>query len=378
MASLVVFSISLTATAQESSPGQVLQSLNPDIALIADVALAVFSAAPEDVPALQAGGHDAQKNGFNFQGLELSAGKAVDPYFRFDANLVFGAEGVEIEEAYATTLGLPGQLQVRAGKFLTRFGRLNPTHLHVWDFSDQPFVLSRVFGGEGNRGVGLEGSWLLPLPWYVELVASATEASGEGTTRSFQDENPDFFVQGPLDVQGTVALKQFFALSDDWSLLWGLSGAEGPNPTGPRTRSWIAGTDVYLKYRPLSGGSTTQVALQAEGFWRVREVPDGVLEDFGLYAYLSWRFAQRWTAAVRYELGTPARDGSGAVAADYLDPDWTANRQRFSATLTFRPTEFSRLRLQASVDRPGWWPRPNVAVLLTLGVAVGAHGAHTF
>ena len=55
----------------------------------------------------------------------------VDPYFRFDSNLVFSQFGVEIEEAYATTLDLPANLQVRAGQFLTRFGRINATHPHA-------------------------------------------------------------------------------------------------------------------------------------------------------------------------------------------------------------------------------------------------------
>ena len=53
------------------------------------------------------------------------------------------------------------------------------------------------------------------------------------------------------------------------------------------------------------------------------------------------------------------------------------SRQRYTASLTFWPSEFSRLRLQSSVDRPGWrdaiW-----AGFLTLEVAVGAHAAHAF
>ena len=66
---------------------------------------------------------------------------------------------------YAAPL-LPHSLQARAGQFLTRFGRLNPTHPHTWDLVDQPFALGRVFGSEGNRGAGVELSWLTPLSWY--------------------------------------------------------------------------------------------------------------------------------------------------------------------------------------------------------------------
>ncbi|HEY0706443.1 MAG TPA: zinc-regulated TonB-dependent outer membrane receptor, partial [Polyangia bacterium] len=125
-------------------------ALNPDLSVILNAALAGFS---EDEPR-QDGGHDPAKSGFTLQQLELSLGKAVDPYFRFDASIVFSPFGVEVEEAFATAVALPGSLQLRAGQFLTRFGRHNPTHLHAWEFLDQPFVWSRVFGGEGNRGAG--------------------------------------------------------------------------------------------------------------------------------------------------------------------------------------------------------------------------------
>jgi hypothetical protein len=348
-------------------------SMNPDLSLIADFALAAFSA---DQP-LQGGDHDPTRRGFNLQQLEMSLGKAVDPYFRFDANIVFGQDDVEVEEAYGTTLSLPWNLQLRAGQFLTRFGRINPTHPHAWDFVDQPLVMSRVFGGEGNRGLGAELSVLAPLPWYVELVLSQSDAAGEGTARSFYGAM-DLGVSSPLDLQTTAALKQFFPLSDDLSLAWGLSAAVGPNSSGPDRRTDVYGTDVYLKFRPISYGSYTIVALTAEWLYRRRQIPQDVLDDFGGYTSLFWRFAQRWAAAVRHEYGSPSRNRAGAIAADPLDPDWTEARQRWTASVTFWPTEFSRLRLQGSADRPGWTDTTNWASFLAVEFVVGAHGAHKF
>ncbi len=284
---------------------------------------------------------------------------------------------MEVEEAYATTTNLPANLQVRAGQFLTRFGRINPTHPHAWDFVDQPFAIGRVFGSEGNRGLGTELSWLTPLPWYVEVLGSVTDASGEGSARSFLG-NDTSGVTSPFDFQFTGAVKQFFPLSDDLSLLWGLSGANGPNPTGYHNRTDVYGTDVYLKYRPLSGGSFTTIALQAEVLYRRRQVPQDVLSDVSGYGQLSWRFAQRWAAAARYELGTPARNMDGGLAVDPLDSEWTDDRQRISANVTFWPTEFSRLRLQGATDLVGWRDRPDYSAFLTLEVVMGAHGAHSF
>lgn len=374
------------AAAAESAPTSSTSStlstlgalMNPDISFILDVAAAWFLGGDETGENFQRGAHDPTRNGFNLQQLEMSIGKSVDPYFRFDGNIVFAQFGVEVEEAYATTLALPHSLQVRAGQFLTRFGRINPTHPHAWDFVDQPFAMSRVFGGEGNRGLGAELSWLTPLPWFVEVIASVTDPVGEATARSFFGP-VDLPLETPLDLQTTAAIKQFFELSDDWSLLAGASLATGPNPTGHDNRTDVWGIDLYLKWRPITEASDQIVSLQTEWLYRRRQIPGDVLADLSGYAQVLWRFARRWGTAARYELGTAADD----AGADYLDPDWTGARQRATANVTFWPSEFSRLRAQASVDVPDWSTdgadAPTIwAVFLAFEVSVGAHGAHTF
>lgn len=354
------------AASPRAAAPPVVSSFNPDIGVVLDLAAGWFSQDEN----LQTGGHDPTKNGFNLQQLELSIGKAVDPYFRFDSNLAFSQEGVEIEEAYATTLALPANLQVRAGQFLTRFGRLNPTHVHAWDFVDQPFAIGRVFGGEGNRGLGVEVSYLTPAPFFLELVGSVTDANGEGSARSFGGA-ADLPVETPRDFEGMVAAKEFFELSDDWSLALGQSVATGPNGTGRDTRTNVMGVDLYLKYRPITFASDTIVAVQSEWLYRRRQTPAGVLTDATGYAYVFWRFAKRWGTAARYEVGT-------GNAGDDLDPAWVDDRHRVSVNLTFWPTEFSRLRLQGSVDDPTWQANPIWAAFLAAEFTVGAHGAHKF
>lgn len=350
-----------------------LQSMNPDISIITDVALAYFS----DLEPLQTGGHDPGATGFHLQQVEMALGKTVDPYFRVDANLVFSQFGVEVEEAYATTLALPWNLQARIGQFLTRIGRINPTHPHAWDFVDQPFTIGRYFGAEGNRGLGFELSYLTPLPWYTEVIGSVTSAAGEATARSFFGPQ-DLPVTSPLDFQTSLMVEQFFPLGPNWSLMWGISAATGPNPTGHDNRSDIYGTDIYLKYRPITRASDTVVALQAEWFYRRRQIPRDLLTDHGGYAYAFWRFDERWGTALRYELGAPATNQAGAAAGDYLDPAWTSRRHRVSTNLTFWPTEFSRIRAQGSIDMPGWRPDPIYALMLSFEFQIGVHGAHEF
>lgn len=366
------------AAAQQSSDAPTgirgaVQSLNPDISVIADVAGAVFTA---DDP-LQSGGHDPTENGFNLQQLELSIESTVDPYFELDANIVFSLYGVEVEEVYATSRGLPGRTQLRVGQMLTNFGRLNNSHPHSWDFVDQPLALGRVFGGEGNRGLGLEGSILLPLPWYVELVASETMAAGASTAKSFYGAQ-DLGVDSPLHLQTTAAVKQFFPLGDDLSLKWGLSWAGGPNPTGRSNRSEVYGTDVYLKYRPISRGSNAFVALQAEVLHRRYQVPGDVLADWSTYEQLVWRLSRRWGVAARHEVLLATTDGDGNVVADPVDAWQVDDRHRISANTTFWPTEFSRIRLQGATDLRGWEDQPEYSAFLAFEFNVGAHGAHTF
>ena len=359
-------------TSATSAPRGGIQSLNPDMSLVANFAAAAFS----DEQHLQTGAHDPARNGFNLQGLELSLSAAVDPYFRFDSHIVFELEGIDVEEAYGTTLGLPFRFQARVGQFLNHFGRINATHLHSWNFADQPFALGRVFGAEGNKGLGGELSWLTPLPWYVELVGSTMMADGAETSRSFLGDD-ERHVRGPKDLLFLAAAKQFFPLSDDWSLAWGMSGAFGPNPSGPGNRSAVYGSDVYLKYRPITTESTFVASLTSEWFYRRRQVPADIVQDVSSYSELFVRFAQRWATAARYEYGSAPFGVSGSTISDALDPDWTAVRQRVALALTHYPTEFSRFRLQVSRDKPGW--REGIwAGFLTAELAIGAHRAHAF
>ena len=339
---------------------------NPDIALILDTAGAWFST-PDN---LQTGAHDPGRTGFNLQQLEMSLGASVDPFFRMDANIVFAQFGVEVEEAYATTLSFPANLQVRAGQFLTRFGRLNPTHPHSWSFADQPIISGKFFGGEGNRGLGAEISWLSPLPWYVELVASATDAAGACCARSYFGAE-DLGVLTPLDMLTTVSLKQFFALSDDLSLMWGVTAQQGPNASGNGNRTEIYGTDLYLRYRPVASPKRDSLSLTVEAMVRRRQLPGLLLVDGGLYSQLVWKMNLRWETGCRYEWVTGTQD-------DPLDPLWTSHRQRASGQLTFYPSHFSRLRLQGNYDVPTWRDEPIIAGFLALEVLIGAHGAHTY
>jgi hypothetical protein len=343
------------APAAPQSTAAAIQSLNPDLAFVLDFTGAYFT---DDQP-LQLGGHDPRRTGFNLQQLELHVASNVDPFLRFEADIVFGLFEVEVEEVFGTSLALPFGLQVRAGQFFTRFGRINAMHPHSWRFVDQSLVIGKFFGGEGNRGLGTEISWLSPLPWFAEVVVSVT------------DPTDDYLVRTAADLVYTSALEQFFPLSSDWSLLVGLSSQFGPDPSGVTDRTDIYGTDLYLRYRPLEAAGRSSVSWQTELLWRRRHAPGLLLADVGGYSQVVWQLDAEWETGVRY-------DYVEGLANDPLAPDWTADRHRYAALLTYYPSHFSRIRLQGSCDDPTWRQEPIWAAFLALELVAGAHGAHGY
>ncbi|RAL25331.1 zinc-regulated TonB-dependent outer membrane receptor [Lujinxingia litoralis] len=354
------------------NPTGALPSLNPDISLIADFALAWFSDDPELM-----GGHDASKMGFNLQGLELGLSAGIDPYWRFDSHILISLFGLEVEEAYATTLALPANLQVRAGQFLTRFGRVNPTHLHAWNFTTQPLVLGKFFGGEGLRGLGVEVGQLLPLPWMASWTLSAQSIAGAATGRSFLASAED--LEQLQDLTVSARLEQFWDLSAHSGLLLGLSAANGPNSSGRGNRSDIFGVDLLLKRTVTGPRGRSELGWQSEWMLRRRQDPGppdqeggSVLQDWGGYTELYYSPSLTWRAAARLEHVSGRAD-------DPLDPQWINARQRGALSLSYTPSHFSRLRLEYGINHLPDAVQPRVhMVFLQLDLVAGAHGAHRY
>lgn len=295
---------------------------------------------------------------------------SVDPYLHFESNIVFGQFGVEVEEAYAESLALPHGLQVKAGQFLTAFGRINNSHPHSWNFVDQALMIGKFFGSEANRGLGVQAGWLTPLPWFTEIKLSATDAVGQCCARSWLGGS-DLPVRRPNDVLYTLTAKSFVPIDDDWSLQLGVSGQEGPNASGNGNRSEVLAGDLYLRFRPAADPERRSLSLQVEYGVRARQLPGRSLVDHAGYAHLVGVFALRWEAGWR-------TDWTTGLADDPLDPQWTGQRTRHAAQLTFYPSHFSRLRLQASADLPSWRSEPIYGVVLALETLIGDHGAHNF
>jgi hypothetical protein len=288
-----------------------------------------------------------------FQELELGVQAVVDPFARADVFISFADEGVEIEEAYLTTLRLPYALQARVGKFFVPIGRQNQQHGHIWDFVDRPLALARLLGVDALKGPGVDLAWLAPLPWYAELRFT------------FQSAAPDLETRARGGVFGRFA--QFFDVGAASTLGLGLAGGRMGEGGSSGWRD-LAGVDAYLKIRPPQ--TRSYLALQGEVVARhLDEVPrdaESAIETagwaYGGYAQAVLRDGPYFEYGVRYERA-PALTGGPEHRASLL-AGWL-------------PSEFQRLRVQVSYDRlPGG--QDGLEAILQAEFAVGAHGAHPF
>jgi hypothetical protein len=367
-----------------------------------DAMMAVGGSTASDPSAqLQLGDHDPIKNGFSLRNAEIALDGAVDPYFKGFANIVLKLDknnqaDIELEEAYAQSTSLPDNLQVKAGQFFAAFGRSNPQHPHQWAFVDAPIILTRAFGPDGLRGIGAQGSWLLPLPFYTEFFLGVFD--GEGSTGfGFRNPgDPDMFgvnrfhgratlsrgLRGPQDLVWTPRIASSFDLTDQQTLVVGASAAFGPNDTGADSRTQIYGVDLYWKWKAADAHEGFPfVSWQTEALYEIFDagadptavtpLPAETLRDWGAYSQVLWGFKPRWVAGLR---GEYANGNSGAFDAQDV---FRGERERVSPALTFYPSEFSKIRLQYNYDHGALFGDAH-SVWLQLEFLLGAHGAHKF
>lgn len=364
-----------------------------------DAMFAFAGSSARDLDRVEVGDHDPQQRGFNARNIELAFDGAVDPYFQGFANIVFKLDNdneteVEVEEAFAQTTDLPFNLQLKAGQFFSAFGRINPTHPHVWEFADAPIVIGRLLGPDGLRGVGTQISWIVPVPWYSQLILGVQNGRGS-TGYSFRNPGDDGIFYGRRTTDRELrGLEDFvwiprwensFDLSPTQVVLAGVSGAFGSNETGANSRTQIYGGDFLYKWKSANAeGGFPFVKWQTEFLYRRFEAGRGVNEsfpvaetfhDWGVYSQVLWGFKKGWVAGIRGDY-YDAEDSRFTGDVD------RQSRSRISANLTWYPTEFSKIRLQYNhdfLDETFFLAGRDVdSVFLQFEFILGAHGAHKF
>lgn len=323
-------------------------SSNPDIGAVADFRSSYISKGKKNF--------DAYLNE-----TELSFQAVVDPYIRADFFLSFGRDpethkyGVEVEEGYLTTLSLPAKLQLKVGKFREAIGKINPVHPHALPFIDLPNAYVNYFGEEGLNDEGASLSWLLPnKAFYQEFIVQATSGSGESPS-FYRGDNNRFIYLGHL--------KNFFTLSDNATLEFGLTGITGPNDSSRNTN--MVAADITYKWKPVQMNTYKSLVWQNEIFYSNAKYTAGKMSNsLGLYSFLEYQLAKRWFLTGRYDYAQKPYDRSMVEQAYSLTAGWLA-------------TEFQKIEFEDKITNDNSQPDYNQFWLRWIFV-IGAHGAHQY
>ena len=292
-----------------------------------------------------------KNRGFNFNYAEVLMSSAVDP--NFDAFAIFhmSSEDFEVDEAYVTTRDLPNGFKLKAGKFKSAFGRYNEKHQHAWDFSEQTLVYNAFFGAEGIGDAGFQMQWVAPTDTYLMFGVEAMQGTNE---LSFGYEKSN-------NLYNSYA-KTSIDITDYTSILAGVSVLHGKNLEGNTN---IYATDFTLQTQLSSYSS---LALQSEYIYRDKEQDINSLKQDGVYAQLVYKYNQNYATGIRYDVLMKTNNEE-------------KNLDMYTGMIEYKPSEFSRIRLEYSIDKSKYFDGEQKDVqqlMLEFNVAIGAHGAHNY
>lgn len=421
----------LPATTAATTPAATSATSGFDISLSTLMAAGCSDATSAELEQLQAGGHDPKKCGFNLQAAELSLIGNVDPFTRLVSHIVFMPGHVELEEAYASTTALPAALELKGGYFLTEFGKRNAQHGHSSDWLDQPIIAGRLLGEDGLRGAGVRLSWLMPTRYYSQLSFGIQNAdddsmvsfrgtghqhgedSGHGHQHDSEHEHAhdeheesegeaaqdlsfdgpggslqtEYRIRNPQDLLYLLRWHQGWDFGAEHSVQWGLSGLLGPNASGRHSKTRIYGTDFEYRWQPSHNfRGAPYLSWQTEWMQRRFEVEafddehqgygNSELIDQGYFSQIKYQFRPDWSLGLRFETA----QGKQELAGHARQQDWQrSDRSRWSPVLSYRPSHFSRIRLQYNHDRSDQLAddkhRANT-LWLGFDFVLGSHPAH--
>ncbi len=311
--------------------GRVAQSANPEIGVVADM-LGQLSESSQD-----GNGNDK----LSVREIELVFGSAIDPYSRFDSTITFSDfENPDIEEAYITHWGLPGEIKARLGRMRPKIGKASSVHGDILDTVDEPLVVSEYLGKEGLFRTGLELSGFLPVPW-----TSVTHEWTVGTMEGGVGEGGALFGETRRRPSFYAHVKNFWDVSDSTNLELGTTYLVGSKDADARFEVNAIGLDGTLVHYITP---SNKLKWQNEAYLQDRKesfsiAADGTRTDFnknpwGLYSLLDYRVSPRIGVGGRFDFVEPV-DLNPVTKARNADTAW-------SGYVTFYQSEFSRWRLQ--------------------------------
>jgi hypothetical protein len=313
----------------------------------------------------------------------------LNPYAKGYFVTSLASDGLALEEGYFTLLrGVPGDLQLKGGKYRVGFGKLNPMHPHQLPFAERPRVLAAYLpGDESFDETGLSVSGRVPMPGTFSLTASAdwlqgdtfrvprapSGATNDPLTADAAGDRPDearpAFV-GQLSGFGQIGGRSGYEIALSWT------GGTNDVAAGTRTYAWdVAGklklwtapnsyllvqAEVLGLDRGVAGWDSLAVAYTRE---RIRPV--------GACAYADYNFGPRYDAGLlyeRYQRATPDRTWDQAFGA-------FAGLSLMEETTSFR-LDWNHFIPGEDVGDPA--PEATDTVTLRVVFSMGPHKAHQF
>lgn len=385
------------APAAPATPGSGANAFNPAMSLILS---GLYTRTSQDPANYAITGFQLPKEaevgpgtrGFSLAESELGFAASIDPWLRGAANIsLHPDDSVSVEEAYFQTTSLGQGLSLKAGRFFSGVGYLNPQHAHTWDFVDNPLAYQALLGTQfGDDGVQL--TWLAPLDQYLELGAEmgrgrsypGTDSSRNGAGMTALTAHTGGDIGDSHNWRAGLSVLN--AKADDQELTATNAAGDGvTNSFTGSTRVWVA--DAIWKWAPHGNATRTYLKVQGEYLRSTRSgslVYDvgntdstGALRavQSGGYLQAVYQFMPRWRLGVRtdrLDAGTP---DYGANAGLLAESDYRPHKE--TLMLDFNASEFSRVRLQVADDRS----REGVSdkqVFLQYQMSLGAHGAHSY
>jgi hypothetical protein len=241
----------------------------------------------------------------------------LNPYSKGNFMLSLGEEGIGLEEGTFTLFrGLPGGLSLKGGKYRVGFGKLNPTHPHVYPFGERFRILAAYLPGEESfNETGFSLSEQIPLVGDASLTASLDYLQGDSfrIERESTGDPNDPLATGDGDAADRTRpgvagrLSSFVMLGEQSALELGISATHGTNNVAAQARTTVFGLDAKAK---LWKSAESYVVLQGELLRLDREdaswspgagYATTKISPFGGYLFADYNWARRYNAGVSYE-----------------------------------------------------------------------------
>ena len=367
-------------------------NVNPDISLIGT--FNTYTNFIKDSP-------EYGKLNFEMPSFELFIDGYLNPYARATANIAFEDEQFNAEEIYANIVrGLPLDIQIKAGKYLLKFGKLNLLHPHAWPFINRPLYHQIYFGEEGFNDIGANFSFILPTQdFYTTLDLGVYKGDAiSNDTGDTGGEDSD-----PYDVRGNSPifvgrLGSFFSIGDFNNLDVGLSSSYGiyakssfyiPDSVGFPSRMlkyFYEGLDFKFKYKP---DSYTSLVIQGEAILNNRDVIRGTdvepvvqtISTYGAFIYFDYQFFKQFSVGAKYDFTYGVIGDEPSI--NTLANDDINKTQGIEYWIGYYPIEETlALRLDAQhlfFDlEDNMEGDPETTITLQLVFSLGPHKAHQF